>query len=361
MIRLLTRRIYTHFMQEDGYVASILAIIGAATSVGASAYGASQTGGGGNPISGNDILGQQQARPLGASGTLGALSTQQLFELGVPMGLIEDDLLARTISNNKNDKVARGTIALLNRARSAAANGDQALAQHYVNQANRNAGLAGANISLVNGQVQVNFQGAEAQIVAQLREADAGRQGMFKNRLTALSNLNKGAAGIAVPTAEEIKAAEAKQVDYLNRQLDTALTLKRQQITEAANAGGYSPSGELAQLSTYETTRRANITDTEALSRALALTGVTTDVQSRAIDAIKKALQPTFGNALGAAETQNSTDSSNSMQLALALATANAEASAARNVSQANAYSQLGTNALKAGLGAANIYQNSQG
>ena len=123
-------------------------------------------------------------------------------------------------------------------------------------------------------------------------------------------------------------------------------------ITAAANAQGYSPAARLAELDRLEATKRQDITQNDALQRALQLITGQTAAAAGGLSAVKGALTPTLGNATQGAADTSSQNALASLQLGLNLGITNAQAQAASNVSQLNAVNNLSSTALQAGLGA---------
>lgn len=335
-------------------------------SLGAAANQAQAVGSIGSLISANSAPGSLDLdpigdimfrRPNGPDQILSVMSAQTLFELGVPIGVIEEEMLMRQITANRAPITGRNAMNHLARARAAYATGDTKLGDKHLKTIRTALGRAGVSADVVNGQVQLNFHGPQGEMINQLRARSAQQAQNFDNRMAAMTELNRGLAGVRVPTPESIGQSEQQAAAYLNSYLDRRQIDETERINAQSNMLGISPGGQLADLNTAIGDERFRIQSGGALERALKLIQGTIASQAGAMSTIQQGLQPSMGNSTLAGINQNSQNDLSALNMGLQYAIADTQASAARSAGVANAWQDFGTNMSNSFLQAAAMQQ----
>lgn len=275
-------------------------------------------------------------RPLGVESILGQLSLETLYELGVPMQGIEEELLQRRISDvGGRPEQARKAMKMINRIRMYQANPEMMRrgpkhVEHLLREANKYARKAGVSIAIEGGDVKVRFSGPDEQMLQTLRQREVQAAETKANRLKAMDRLNNLLGQFAEDGDGRIPGEEAAS-KYLNTFLDDQFKTESENIANRANKLGISPGGQLGELQRALELERAKIHSGGALERALALANAEQGF-------LQKGLIPANAATTLQYSGQASQDFLGSQALAQQLAIADAEAKSAR----AAGFSNLG-------------------
>jgi len=334
-------------------IAAIVGVVGAGAAIYGSASSANAAGSAPSGLDTNDINNMAMQRPLGLESILGQLSMQTLYELGVPAQALEEELLARKLSEAKIPLSGRVATSIMNEIRSYSAEGNTEKAQKKLGILNKKLRKAGVTAALADGDVKLTFLGPEQLQIDQLRAADSGSAERFKNRTNAMDEINSIIGGFKSENGQLGGGREQQASNYLNSFLDQNYAAQNDKISAQANALGISPGYQLSELDKSVAAERYRIANGGALDRALALA-------NGEIGTLQKGLQPSQFQNTAAASDQVSRDFLTSIGLGLSLADSNAQAGAARSAGLANSYAALGQSGASLTNGASNYLSSKQ-